>query len=415
MLQQLVDGELLQFLGEPWRHFRHSFAEGASLRRGDLGDQDVAVEFLEPAKGVGCLLNRPGGGQLFATRAQTRLPNLEGALNCGRGLCILPDIGVGYGFSGIAQCEGFQRLDMGGEKGQLHRPPFWRLLRENHARFIQGLHNGILDNSRWPLPRIGVLHLWAAVQSGIKGGATHWHNPFEGLKPAMVKGAKGKRTIFTFSDIEAIIRQPFLISGDEKDGGGKGLAARWLPLLSLFTGARRRELAQLMIEDVRFEDGVTFLKIIDTGEGQSVKTDVSIRRVPVHPELVRCGFLKFVEDRKAESKPGDWLFEGLVMNRKDDRGDAWGRWFGRKLRELGLDAGGRKVYHSFRHTFIARCREAEIEEELRVALTGHSDGGSVGRRYGGDEAGFRHSLSRLQREMNKITYPGVDFSHLYKS
>lgn len=254
-----------------------------------------------------------------------------------------------------------------------------------------------------------VLHK-AVRDHGLKAG---WHNPFEGLKIQETRSAKNRRSSFNTEDLKSLLAQPFMREGNVATRGGKGLAARWLPLLAMFTGARRRELTQLKLADVLTEDGITYLRIIDTEEGQSVKVSGSIRRVPLHPELLRCGFLHYVEQRRRVAKPEDWLFADLEVYRKGDRGDAWGRWFGRQLEVLGIDAAGRKVFHSFRHTFIARCREAEIEEEYRFALTGHSDGGLVGRGYGGDESGFRHSLQRLHKEICKIGYPGVDLSHLY--
>ncbi|WP_291206838.1 site-specific integrase [Hyphomonas sp.] len=258
-----------------------------------------------------------------------------------------------------------------------------------------------------------ILHK-AALHHGVKhSGAGKWNNPFEGLKIAEKGGAKSKRSKFNMEDLKIIISQPFIIMGDDDKKGGKGMAARWLPLLGMFTGARRGELAQLKIEDVMTEEGVVFLRIMDLGEDQSVKGSGSVRRVPIHPELVKCGFLEFVQNRRAKGKTGDWLFPNLKTNRKGDRGDAWGRWFGNQLESLGVDAGGRKVYHSFRHTFIARCREAELELEIRFALTGHSDGGSVGQSYGGDEGGFKHSLQRLHREISKVSYPGLDLTPLY--
>ncbi|MDP1700619.1 MAG: site-specific integrase [Aestuariivirga sp.] len=253
----------------------------------------------------------------------------------------------------------------------------------------------------------------AAIRFELKGRPGGWHDPFEGLKITISKGAAQQRATFTILDLKVILNEPFISIGDHSAKGGRGLAARWMPLLNMFTGARRGELAQLKLHDIREEDGVPFLRITDEGGDQSVKNAGSIRRVPVHPELLKLGFMEFVKSRREESNSESWLLEGLVTNRKGDRGDAWGRWFGRQLRRLKIDHNGRKVFHSFRHTFIARCREAEIEEEIRFALTGHSDGGSVGRSYGGDEGGYKHSLKRLHRETSKVSYPGLDLSHLY--
>jgi len=40
------------------------------------------------------------------------------------------------------------------------------------------------------------------------------------------------------------------------------------------------------------------LCITDEGEGQSVKTEAGIRRVPIHSELIRLGFLDYVRKTK---------------------------------------------------------------------------------------------------------------------
>lgn len=55
-------------------------------------------------------------------------------------------------------------------------------------------------------------------------------------------------------------------------------------------GPRLNELGQLHVGDVRREDGVWFLAI-EPGAEKRVKTRSSPRRIPVHPALVKLGFL----------------------------------------------------------------------------------------------------------------------------
>lgn len=165
----------------------------------------------------------------------------------------------------------------------------------------------------------------------------------------------------------------------------------------------------MKVGDLQVEGKIPFFRITDLGDEQQVKTSSPSGGCRCTPSL-----LDFAKRREEASGKDGWLFEGLRSNRRGDRGDAWGRWFGHQLRDLGINTDGRKVFHSLRHTFIARCREAEIEEKVRFALTGHSDGGSVGRSYGADESGYKFSLARLQREIAKVHYPGLDLGHLHQ-
>ncbi len=92
------------------------------------------------------------------------------------------------------------------------------------------------------------------------------------------------------------------------DWGAGGDAAYWIPILGLYTGARIGELCQLAAADIEKTDGVDLIHITDQGEGQSVKTTAGRRLVPVHPELVRLGFLEYADaiekkDRRRAAVP----------------------------------------------------------------------------------------------------------------
>ncbi len=177
----------------------------------------------------------------------------------------------------------------------------------------------------------------------------------------------------------------------------------WLPLLAAFTGARLGELGQLRVGDVRHRDGVDFIDI-SAGDGKSVKTRSSVREVPLHPELVRCGVLKYVEVRRQADGTDAPLFPDL---RADSLGNLVGRfskWWRRHRRGLGV-ADPRKPFHAFRHGFKQACREAGVGEEVHDALTGHA-GGGVGRTYGGVP------LIVKAGAVVRVGY-GVDLSHLH--
>jgi hypothetical protein len=77
----------------------------------------------------------------------------------------------------------------------------------------------------------------------------------------------------------------------------------WLPLLGLFHGNRLEEFAQLRREDVRQEAGVPYIRISDE-DGRQLKNEQSRRDVPLHPELIRLGFLDYVAEATASTGSG---------------------------------------------------------------------------------------------------------------
>jgi integrase len=103
----------------------------------------------------------------------------------------------------------------------------------------------------------------------------------------------------------------------------KGLSesARWGAWIGLYTGARVAEVGQLTLADFIEVDGIPCIRITDEGEGQTVKSEVSIRTIPVHPKLVELWLLKRVTDLRKDGQkrlfpkvkvggvngPGNWL------------------------------------------------------------------------------------------------------------
>ena len=229
-------------------------------------------------------------------------------------------------------------------------------------------------------------------------------NPAAGVKVAKGKHDKEKRLPYELADLTLIFSSPVYTSG-ERPTAGAGQAAYWLPLLALFTGARLEELGQAHVADVKEEDDVLYLEISDRQGDKRVKTKTSRRRIPLHQELRRCGFMAYVDEiKKAKHQQ---LFPELKADHMGKLTGNWSKWWGRYARTNGI-TDKRKVFHSFRHSFKDACRECGIEEAIHDALTGHS-GGGVGRSYGGQ----MYPLPPLIKAMEKLKYKGLDLSHLH--
>ena len=228
-------------------------------------------------------------------------------------------------------------------------------------------------------------------------------NPTRGLKAPKQKGHKS-RLPFTIQELASLFANEIFVSGHRPKGGG-GAAAYWLPLIGLYSGARLEEIAQLRPADVVEHPGLgCYLNITDEGDG-SVKTANARRRVPVHPELMRIGLLAYVEDIRKRKLP--FLFPDLVVDVKGVRSGNWSKWFGRfKKGIVGLD-DSRKVFHSFRHSFVDACRDCGVLPEVRDALVGHANS-STAALYGEGS----YPIGPLFDAIGKIRYPGLDLSHV---
>jgi integrase len=229
---------------------------------------------------------------------------------------------------------------------------------------------------------------------------------------------------FTSEELNTLFRTP-LYTGCKDDGFGyakKGInqprrGRFWTPLLALFHGLRCNEACQILTEDVVTDGEIPFIAIrkLDEEGNQTIKktkTPTSRRNVPIHPELLRMGFLDYVVKRR-EDKSSPALFPELPSGHRDYHSDAFSKWFSRFVQNT---LGGRckATFHSFRHQFRDAARDAEMPAESAQRLGGWSVGrgnNSADSYYG---KGPRY-LAVLARHIAKVNYPGLDLSHLYVS
>jgi integrase len=225
-------------------------------------------------------------------------------------------------------------------------------------------------------------------------------NPVQGLRAKELVGAADARDPFGSGLVKVFGAAPW----NPKDITGGGRPIRyWGPLLALFHGLRLAEVAGLEIRDIGEETDSPII-LIRSGQRQ-LKTAAAKRDIPLHPELVRLGFLKFVKARRKDAEPAALLFVGEKAFARDQWGRGLGDWFAKLVRSLGLQ--GRKLtFHSLRHDFRDALREAEVDAELADYLMGHARGG-MGAVYGG-----RPSLQRLQAAIRKIAYAGLQLDQL---
>ncbi|HWK38443.1 MAG TPA: site-specific integrase [Hyphomicrobium sp.] len=252
--------------------------------------------------------------------------------------------------------------------------------------------------------------IWAH-DNGFTSDDRPWADPFARMR---VDEPEPDRDPWKIDELNLLFGSRVYCEADRPQAGC-GEAAYWLPLLALFTGARQGELAPLTADNVQKDErsGIDYFEIKEDRErGARLKTKSSRRIVPVHPELVRLGFLELVANRR-KADPKAPLFPLLKKGARDGFADNWSKWFGRYLTEIGISDAG-PVFHSFRHNFKDALRAKGESEDINDALTGHK-GGGVGRRYGAKDMASRYGMERLAEAVAKAEYPGLSLAHLYPS
>lgn len=239
------------------------------------------------------------------------------------------------------------------------------------------------------------------------------------LREGFTKEHKGgEKPQFSLEELNKMFRAPLYV-GCQDDGNGfaKPGPSRlrrgrfWLPVLSLFHGFRCNEAAQLYTEDVKEEDGIPFFEIREEREDGSkcdkrLKTKQSKRRVPIHPEVLKMGFMEFFQQRQRD-KLEERLFPDLSIGASGYFSDPFSKWF-RRFVKTTLGAGCRATFHSFRHTF----RDALTEAGVPIPDVEAIGGWELMQRSAERGYGKGPSLRRLRDQMKLAKYPGLDLSHL---
>ena len=265
-----------------------------------------------------------------------------------------------------------------------------------------------------PMSDSNVNKLMGFVGSFWNWAADHYDeapNPlFRGLKITIKKRSRDDRDPFSTDELKTIFSAP-LYTGCKSllhwrhpgDHIPKNSGFYWVPIISLFTGARLGEIIQLYTEDVREEDGVLFFDINADGEDKRLKTAHSHRSIPVHRFLVDMGIMKLVEQRKKKGEIR--LFPELLMGEDGYYSSPFSKRFGQLLKSVGVKRV-KNAFHSFRHCFEDACRDSDIPKEIMDALQGHVQEG-MAERYGRG-----YYLKKLDESMQRLQFRDLDLDHL---
>jgi integrase len=224
------------------------------------------------------------------------------------------------------------------------------------------------------------------------------------------KGLKPKRTTPAGQDRDAFTLDEYRLLFENAAAYRTRAPHKWWATVACaFLGCRIEELTQAHLGKDFVKDpstGYWFMKIdesderkagIDTKSPKSVKTLSSWRKVPLHSALIDAGFIDYLEAERAAgaSTPFGRRWKSLLDKetggtKHSHQATKWGSTELAKLRLEGkLSRPGLTYFHSMRHAFTTLLSAADVGEERRAVLAGHSYGGVNAQIYnkgGGDLA-----------------------------
>jgi len=238
-----------------------------------------------------------------------------------------------------------------------------------------------------------------------------------GVKENRLRKQATKRLPFDQQDLDRIFGSPIFVE-HKRSSGQSGEASYWIPLIMFYTGARPEEIAGLALTDLRRdpttnrwyfsfvdrpsnEDRYLFPEddLVPESHRRTLKTNASVRRVPVADELVELGLLRYVE----------WLREGgstvfFPTLRKDWHGKLCGsfcKFFGRYKRSVGI-TDNRKVLYSFRHLMKDLLEQTGMPSKYIKRTLGHTTGEGITEDYGSDLP-----FELLARYFSTVRFPAI--------
>ena len=246
--------------------------------------------------------------------------------------------------------------------------------------------------------------------------------PSKGMKPSAKKTpADQQRKSFDDEQICEFFQSPYYKECSSEKSPPYNVEKEhwrfWLPLICLLMGMRPKEVCQLELTDVKLtKKGVHYLSVSPTNDEdeesngstnkKTIKTDTSRRNVPIHPEILRIGFLEFVDDQKKTGK--QLLFQDLKVNKYGDPAQYALKCFREKYLKEAIKVKKQQAFYSIRHSFRDALRRIEAPPDVLQSLGGWSQGSLVSDAYGD-----KSDPDYLNTYVQRIEYPGLDLSHLY--
>ncbi|HCM1078078.1 TPA: tyrosine-type recombinase/integrase [Vibrio parahaemolyticus] len=222
-------------------------------------------------------------------------------------------------------------------------------------------------------------------------------NVFKAIKAPKSRGTKAsqQRDRWQLKDLKRL----FCSSEFRK----KDVQFQWTTKVQVYQGCRPSEVCQLTTNDIQVIDGVSCITISDSDTEQRLKTSNAVRTIPLHNQLIKEGFLDYVQERREQKQKQ--LFDYKPHGENKDWSFRYRTNLGKLQTAMGMKPNARPTAYSLRHTFIDELKIADIPEHIVAEIVGHAHPNITFGRYG-----KQAKIHQLHEAVNKFPAAEVKYA-----
>ncbi|EGR0041021.1 tyrosine-type recombinase/integrase [Vibrio vulnificus] len=221
-------------------------------------------------------------------------------------------------------------------------------------------------------------------------------NIFKAIKAPKSRGTKAsqQRERWQLKDLNRLFASPEFRKKDTQ--------FQWTTKLQVYQGCRPSEVCQLTTNDIQTIEGIPCITVSDSEADQRLKTSNASRIVPLHNQLIKEGFLEYVQERREQKQKQ--LFDYKPHGENKDWSFRYRTNLGKLQTTMGMKPNARPTAYSFRHTFIDELKIADTPEHIVAEIVGHAHPNITFGRYG-----KQAKIQQLNEAVNK--FPPVEVKY----
>ncbi len=178
--------------------------------------------------------------------------------------------------------------------------------------------------------------------------------------------------------------------------------AFWVCLIAMFTGSRINAAITLQYADVTEKNGILCINFQENHPIKQFKNDASERTVPIHPQLVKLGFVDYVRNRqkKLKAQGTDFIFPKCITRGGKYNNKYTTRCISKFFTEIKVKAEAYDGYdfHSFRKNASIAMQDAHIPQTYINDIIGWEGKTTMEQSYS------NHSLEQIYEQLCTFNY-----------